>query len=232
MTITIIAEFGSSPMPAWDMALWCMEARIAGADAAKVQLFYVDVLYPEGQRAAMRGRDFPRERLSDFVEAAHRAGLEAGASVFDRPAVELAARHCDWLKLAGSQQGNVALAVDVACSGKPYYRSLTSHALLNQTTYHASNETRFFVVPEYPAPMVKTCYHLLRAARVFRAAGLRWGHSSHTTGVFDCALAAALGAVVVEKHFALSPSDCEAPHSLLPDQFAAMCRAIRKHERN
>ena len=33
MTVTIIAEFGSSPMPAWDMALWCMEARIAGAGA-------------------------------------------------------------------------------------------------------------------------------------------------------------------------------------------------------
>lgn len=233
MPVFIIAELGSSPMPDWDFERWCAAAALAGADAVKVQLFWVDALYPADQRAAMAGRDFPRGRLAEFVATAHRHGLVAGASVFDDEAVRLAAKHCDFVKLAASQERNMDRFRDVAvhCAMRrlPIYRSVT--ALDNVTALGVGRQlTQFFVIPKYPAGMVETCFWLVRAYHFFRVRGIAWGHSSHTAGYFDCRLAAGLGARAIEKHFALSPADCEAPHSLLPDRFGAMTAAIRRLE--
>jgi sialic acid synthase SpsE len=234
MKTTIIAELGSSPAPDWDFETWCEAAARAGADAVKVQLFHVDVLYPPHLRAAMAGRDFPRELLPEFVETAHRHGLQAGASVFDDEAVQLAAAHCDFVKLAASQEHKEERLFLVArCTrGRrlPFYRSVTD--LSNLSPVFGPRLVQFFVIPRYPAGLLATCWKLVRAYHHFWTHGYsdRWGHSSHTTGFLDCLLAAGLGAAAVEKHFALSATDCEAPHSLLPGAFARMTAAIRDLE--
>lgn len=228
--VTIICEFGSSPAPAWDFAPWCAAAANVGADAVKVQLWRTDVIYPLAMRAAMRPREFPRRELGNFAMTAHRYGLTAGASVFDEEAVYLAAQQCDWLKLAASQERNSQLLAACRNTGKPLYRSVTT--LVDPSRQYVA-EVTLFAIPEYPATMFGSLWKMYQWAYYNRQnSQWRWGWSSHTAGTIDCTSAARLGATVIEKHFALSPADCEAPHSLLPDKFAAMCRAIRKGERN
>jgi len=232
MTVEIIAEFGSNPQAHdWGFDLFCAFAAGAGATHAKVQLWRTDVIYPEHMREAKRAWEFPRERLSEFVEEAHRYGLKAGASVFDGEAVQLVAQHCDFLKLAAREWANTVLIRQTlqACKkyGRPLYRSLP-HIGRNHypgpipvITLHA--------IPEYPASMAWSLINVIRMARYASLHGPGWGWSSHTRapGWLDCALAARLGTVVVEKHLALARSDPEGKHSLLPGEFAHMVRRVK-----
>src|SRR3990167_1100699 len=103
MTIKLVAEFGSSPAPDWDFDLWCSAAAQSGATSCKAQLFRAEH-FPLVEHASKHALEFPRARLPEFVAAAHVRGLGCGVSVFDAEAVELAARHCDWLKLAAREQ--------------------------------------------------------------------------------------------------------------------------------
>ena len=219
----IICELGSSPYPAWDFEPWCAAAQAVGADAAKIQLWKTDVIYPPHMREQMRPREFPRERLREFVICAHAFGLQAGASVFDLDAVTLAAEWCDWLKLAASQQDNDKLRAACLSTGKRVYRSIS-----NLRRGQLYGETTLYAIQRYPAPMWLTLWRLWQASVWFKRQGWRWGHSSHTTGYFDCIAAANMGASVVEKHFARTSADCEALHSLLPDKFSRMVAGIRK----
>src|SRR3990172_1121814 len=112
--VEIVAEGGSSPARwGWNFDLWCRTAAMAKATAVKVQLFKAEH-FPSAEHASKRPLEFPRARLVEFVEAAHRHGLRAGASVFDNEAVELAAKHCDFLKLAAREWDNAELIAKVA----------------------------------------------------------------------------------------------------------------------
>ena len=234
--ITIIAEAGSSPAPAWDFMAWAEAAKRAGADAVKYQCFRADH-FPEAERESKYPLEFPRHRMDAMRLAAHYYGLKAGVSVFDETAAIQAARDCDFVKLAAREQTNWGLfkaAYEATGEyGKPLYRSVSD---LNEVNT-LPGIVHLCAIQQYPAPLALSCLQVLKTARVFRSynfqlQGTRWGWSSHTTGTFDVLLACRLGASVVEKHISITPSDCEAPHSLLPAQFAAMCRAIRKNERN
>ena len=221
--ITIIAELGSSPAPAWEFADWCATAANCGADAVKVQLFKAEH-FPQAERAQKRVLAFPRGSLAGFVSTAHFYGLTAGASVFDADAVALAAEHCDWLKLAAREQNNHELRRACNATGKTVYRSLSR---LSPDT--RQNEISLYAIQQYPAPMLLSLQKVLQAKWHYWN---NWGWSSHTRGALDCVLAASLGACVIEKHLALNKTDIEAGHSLLPVKFAAMCSAIRKVERH
>ncbi len=217
----IIAEFGSSPAPDWDLGRWCLEAARSGADAVKVQLFCADH-FPEAEQAGKRPLEFPREQFFRYVDAAHARGLQAGASVFDVPAVALAAAGGDFLKLAAREQAARGLLLRVAATTKPFYRSIDHLGVGVQMP----QETTLFTRQQYPAPLWPAIMWLWRSSRFFKSHQLRWGWSSHTRSAFDCILAARLGALAVEKHFALERTNLEAGHSLLPDQFQHMAERI------
>jgi len=218
----LIAEFGSSPAPDWDFATWCAAARQSGADSVKIQLWRADH-FPEEERAAKRPLEFPRGQLYRFIAAARSVGLRAGCSVFDREAVTLAAHEgCDFLKLAAREQDNYELRGQVLDTGKRVYRSISALNDDSQLLF----EVTLFAIQRYPTPLFSALWQLWRASQFFKVNRMQWGWSSHTRGIFDCILAARLGAGVVEKHFALSSGDVEAGHSLLPDQFAEMARRI------
>lgn len=219
--VTVIAEIGSSPAPAWDFAPWCAAAANAGADAVKVQLFRASH-FPAAEWDSKRPLEFPRNKWPDFVSTAHAYGLSAGASVFDEGAVRLVAMYSDFLKLAAREQDNEALFFACLATGKQVYRSVSD---LDQAS-SLRGQTTLYAMQQYPAPMWEALAWVIRFKRSMN--GVRWGWSSHTTGYLDCWLAARLGASVIEKHLCLSPTDLEAGHSLQPAKFAAMCRAIRR----
>lgn len=232
--VTIIAELGSSPAPAWDFEPWCAAAAAAGADAVKVQLFRADH-FPESERVSKQPLEFPRERLPEYVKIARAYGLAAGASVFDEEAVLLVSQHCDFIKLAARERDNAKLRFAcemtigrsraIGMSARQVYRSVDGIEFDAR-----DHELILYAIQRYPASLKYSLECLLKADEFYRH--MHWGWSSHTTGTLDCILAARLGASVIEKHLAIHPDDMEAGHSLGPSEFAAMCRAIRKGEKH
>mgnify|MGYP001588161873 CR=1 FL=1 len=228
MTVKIIAELGSNPAASgWPMKIYCDAAALAGADAAKTQLFYAEH-FPEAERESKHPLEFPRERLAEFVACAHNAGLEAGASVFDADAVALAAKYCDWLKLAAREQSNSDLRGLTILTRKTVYRSIS-----NFDNFRVMwREVPMVTISEYPTPMWKSLLAVIGAEDYFRRrAALRaWGWSSHTRGWWDCALAVRLGASVIEKHICLLHNEIEGGHSLTPADFSRMTSYVRRWE--
>ena len=219
----LIAELGSSPAPEWDLRRWCETAADAGADAVKIQLFWAEH-FPLAEQASKRPLEFPRERLAEFVETAHSLGLQAGASVFDADAVELAARHCDWLKLAAREQNNTDLELKAFYTLRPVYRSISRR----EPIFKSMRQTTLWTVERYPTPLWIAIWHAWRAAAFLNSQAVGWGWSSHTCYGLDCFLAARLGASVVEKHLALAPDNIESGHSLLPAHFKRLAAALHR----
>lgn len=229
MTI-IIAELGSNPVDyGWDTGRFCEAAAQAGATHVKIQVYKAEH-FPAPYQDEKRRLEFPRNRIGEFADNAHRYGLQAGASVFDEAAVEICARELDFLKLAAREQKNALLIGNVEKTGKCIYRSISKHD--ERLEAHDAPFVHLWAIQDYPASTVKSLITLLKAHNYFYRQGLsEWGWSSHTTGTLDCILAARLGASVIEKHFALSNTDIEGGHSLLPEKFAEMVRGIRKVEK-
>jgi N-acetylneuraminate synthase len=104
------------------------------------------------------------------------------------------------------------------------YRSEAGQAVLRDRV------TLLHCTTEYPAPVDEVN---LRAMATMRSAfGLQVGYSDHTAGFHIAVAAAALGAVVLEKHFTLDRSLPGPDHlaSLEPDELHAMVRAVREVE--
>ena len=83
---------------------------------------------------------------------------------------------------------------------------------------------------EYPAPVEQL--NLLAIETLRKTFGLKVGYSDHSEGIFAAVAAAALGSVVIEKHFTLD-KDLEGPDhraSLGPEELCQMVNEIRKIE--
>ena len=81
---------------------------------------------------------------------------------------------------------------------------------------------------EYPAPVDQLNLHAIETLR--KTFGLKIGYSDHSEGIFTAVAAAALGSVVIEKHFTLD-KELEGPDhqaSLVPEELCQMVKEIRK----
>lgn len=210
----VIAELGANPSPDWNLREYIETAALCGADAAKVQLWRADH-FPETEREEKARQQFPRQRFPEFVKLTRANKMRAGASAFDEAATEML-RHGDFGKLALREFWNVEL---FTAASRSIYPLFVSAPILHP------GRNRLGCIAEYPTPLWKAMLGL-----VVWACGSRrfkfWGWSSHTTSIWDCVWAARLGASVIEKHFALHETDCEAGHSLLPADFARMTGRI------
>lgn len=84
---------------------------------------------------------------------------------------------------------------------------------------------------EYPTPFEDV--HLRAMAQLGQTLGVRYGYSDHTLGIEIPIAAAALGAVVLEKHFTLDKNLPGPDHraSLDPNELKAMVEGIRRIEK-
>jgi sialic acid synthase SpsE len=223
MTPILIAELGSSPAPEWNFNLWCAIAKRSGATHVKVQLFRAEH-FPAAERPAKRALEFPRERLREFVAAAHAHGLQAGASAFDIGAIDQIVSECDFLKLACREMNNAELITHAL----RYYPRIPIYRSIDDLSFASSLEhlVTLFAIQKYPAPLMESVFRVVLMARCAVRADCPWGWSSHTTGDLDVRLAVKLGASVIEKHFCLSPADLEGGHSLTPIRFRKMAERI------
>jgi N-acetylneuraminate synthase len=92
----------------------------------------------------------------------------------------------------------------------------------------ASRVTLLHCTSEYPAPLEDVNLRAIETMR--KAFSLPVGYSDHTAGIAIPVAAAALGAVVIEKHFTLDRALPGPDHkaSLEPLELAAMVKAIRE----
>jgi len=209
------------------MRTFCAEARKAGADAAKVQLFLASH-FPESEHQEKQRAEFPRDMLPAFVEIAKDNGLLVGASVFDAAALALLqAAGADFVKLASREEDNVALRVMCRRSGLPLMRSVVWGA--KTRVMSAAGEMTLACIPEYPTREDHPGLSNMSALSLFLPEPYGW--SSHTLGWFDVVEAVEAGATVIEKHLKLSNEDPEAAWSLFPDEFGRMVEDIRNAER-
>lgn len=223
-------------------------AKAAGADAVKLQTYTADTITidHDGPGFRLKGGLWRGRTLHDLYREAHTPwdwheplfaharsiGLTLFSSPFDDSAVELLERlDAPAFKIASFELNDLPLIRRAARSGKPLIVS-TGLATLGEVAeaVEAAGDVPLVLlhcVSGYPTPPedcnLRTIPHLADAF------GVGVGLSDHTHGVAVPVAAAALGAVVIEKHFTLSRAEggVDSAFSLEPAEFRAMADSVR-----
>jgi N-acetylneuraminate synthase/N,N'-diacetyllegionaminate synthase len=221
----IIAEIGQNHNG--DMALarrLIQEAKRAGADVAKFQLYDARALFPkEGNEWFDYNcrTELSRADIEMLAEECRRVDIEFMASVFD---VERIA----WLEQIGMQRYKVAsrsvgdqeLIGAIARTGKRMLVSLGFwHAPRFPDISAPGGVDYLYCVAKYPAPLSDL---KLGAVDFHRHAGF----SDHTIGIDAAMMAFSRGARIVEKHFTLDKTTYGPDHSgsMTPDELQQLAQ--------
>jgi N,N'-diacetyllegionaminate synthase len=254
-SIYIIAEAGVNHNGSLDMALQLVDAaESAGADAVKFQTFRAENLatssahkaaYQERTTSGSESQFDMLKRLELDIEAHRRivehcskVGIEFLSSPFDMESADLLeGMKIRLYKIPSGEITNFPYLRHVASKGKPLILSTgmctlgeVEEALDVLRDSGATEISLLHCVTEYPAPFDEIN---LRAMHTMRTAfGIPVGYSDHTSGIEIAIAAAALGAVVIEKHFTLDRNLPGPDHaaSLEPEELKQMVTAIRHVE--
>lgn len=244
----IIAELSANHNGKLDIAMKIIEqAKIAGADAVKLQTYTADTitLNSDAEEFQIRGglwdgktlyqlykeAHMPWEWHKPLFEHAHKLGITIFSSPFDNTAVDLLEDlNAPAYKIASFEAVDVPLIKYVAATGKPMIIS-TGMADANeiQEAIEAAREggckqlAILHCVSGYPAPAHE--YNLHTIQNMIQRFGLVTGLSDHTIDNTTAITSVALGASIIEKHFTLDrngggPDDS---FSLEPAELAALC---------
>jgi len=253
--IFIIAEAGVNHNGSLDLALQLIEAaKESGADAVKFQTFKADSLATasahkaayqerttgkaESQFEMLKRLELGIEAHRKLIEHCQRIGIQFLSSPFDIESADLLeTMELPLYKIPSGEITNVPYVRHIAGKGKPVILSTgmctlgeVEEAIKILRDSGAADITLLHCVTEYPAPFNEIN---LRAMQTMRMAfGLPVGYSDHTPGIEISIAAAALGAVVIEKHFTLD-RDLPGPDhaaSLEPTELRQLVNAIRHVE--
>lgn len=257
MPTYVVAELSANHNQSFDQAVAIIEAaRIAGADAVKLQTYTADTLTISSSEDCFRvvggtlwdGRNLhelyseaytPWEWQPKLKEIANSLRLDLFSSPFDNSAVDFLERMAvPAYKIASFEIVDLPLIRRVAITGKPVIIS-TGMASLEEIdeavkTFHLAGGRQLVLLKctsAYPAPLqemnLRTIPHLAQTY------GVPIGLSDHTLGIAAPVAAVALGAVMVEKHLTLSRSISgpDSAFSLEPSEFKEMVDAIRDVEK-
>ena len=251
--VFIIAEAGVNHNGSLDLARRLVDAaKAAGADAVKFQTFRAEALVvrsahkAEYQRRITDAKESQFDMLkrleldapahADLMEHCREIGIIFLSSPFDDQSADmLDAMGVERFKLGSGELTNLPLLGHVAAKRKPIIMSTgmatldeVATALATFRSNGADDVTLLHCVTEYPCPSDQVN---LRAMVTMRAAfGVPVGYSDHTDGTNVAIAAAAIGAVVIEKHFTLDRGMPGPDHkaSLEPADFGRMVQAIRE----
>jgi N-acetylneuraminate synthase len=247
----VIAEAGSNHNGELALARRLVEAAAdAGADAVKFQTFEAKRLYPRSAGKSdylgvetsiydiIEAMEMPSEWLGELQALAHERGLAFISSPFHEEAVELLDPFVDAFKIASYEMTHAPLLRAVARKRKPIIMS-TGASTLDEVRVAVdllrSEGVEALVVLQctasYPAPLASVQAGALVELR--DELGVLSGLSDHSESpTIAPAVAAALGAAVVEKHYTLSKTMDGPDHAFAiePDGLAALVRAVRAAE--
>lgn len=229
-----IAELGANHNGDYQTARRLIaDAAMSGADAVKLQVYRADTLYSKHSAPkewqVIRDHEVPYDWLWLLRDQAHAFGMGFVCSVFCKETTDEAAKYADALKIASSDNNDLGLIEYVAKQGLPVMVSLGAttkkerHAIM-QTLRGAVDFALMACNAVYPS---KVSDIPLRAFDT----GIQ-GFSDHTLSEWLPAVAVAMGARIIEKHFTLDRAS-EGPdhtHSLMPHEFGRMVQNIRDVE--
>lgn len=243
----IIAEIGGNFTTFDEASALVDAARDCGADAVKIQTFRADTL---ASRTAM----FEMENTG--VTSQHELFLkyEIGESLHHSIAAHAAARGLDFFstpshaddvdllerlgvgiyKIGSDDATNIPFLKYVAATGKPILLA-TGMCTMEEvreavSAIQGEGNSRIALlhaVTSYPTHPENV--NLLAMKRMAEELGLPVGYSDHTLGTVACVAAAAMGAVVLEKHFTLD-KNAEGPDHMLsadPSELKALVEQVR-----
>jgi sialic acid synthase SpsE len=241
----IIAEIGSNHNQSIELAFESIDAAVeCGADAVKFQSIDVDELYyqPSVETKALH-------RKIDMAQEWHRLLSEycakKGITFFSAPtylkAVDLLEEiNVSLYKLASAQIGTFPQIIErVAATGKPVILStgiVTIDELKNVVDiFKRHNNDKFIILhcnSIYPTPYDKVHLNIMNKYR--DEFDCIVGFSDHSPDIYVPIVATAIGAKVIEKHFALDRTlpVPDAPFSLEPHEFKRMVEGIRAAEQS
>jgi N-acetylneuraminate synthase/N,N'-diacetyllegionaminate synthase len=221
----IIAEIGQNHNGDMDLARRLIrEAKRAGADVAKFQLYDARALFPkEGNEWFDYNcrTELSRANIEVLAEECQRADIEFMASVFD---VERVA----WLeqigmrryKIASRSIGDQKLIGAVARTGK---RMLVSLGFWDKPRFPdiaaPGGVDYLYCIAKYPTSMSDLNFGTVDFLR-------HAGFSDHTIGINAAMIAFSRGARIVEKHFTLDKTMYGPDHSgsMTPDELEQLAQ--------
>jgi N-acetylneuraminate synthase len=242
---SIIAEVGSVHDGSFGNAVKLIEAAAAcGADVVKFQTHIAeaetlaDAPMPpyfkgEPRHSYFRRTGFSPEQWRDLRAACERCGVMFLSSPFSLEAVDLLEEvGATAYKVPSGEVSNLPLLERLAATGKP---TLLSSGMSNWAELDAAVAvlkpggplTIMQCASAYPCPPEQVGLNVLAEMRA--RYGVPVGLSDHTRGPAAALAAAALGATVIEKHFAYSRRmyGSDAANSMEPEEFQAMAQDLR-----
>ena len=253
--IFIVAEIGVNHNGDTEMGKHLIDsAAIAGADAVKTQLFDASHMTSisarkadyqikttgggESQLDMLKKLELSTNQYRILADHAKKTGITLFAAPFDINSAEILEElSCPIIKIASGEITNLPLLKKVARTNasKIFISTGMSNiseikAAINVFKNTSATLTLLHCHTQYPTEFADA--NLLAMAAMREETGLPVGYSDHTEGTEVAIAAAALGAVVIEKHFTLDRALPGPDHraSLEPDEFAYMVRAIRNVE--
>ena len=255
--VFIIAELSANHNGDLQVALETVRAaKRAGADAIKLQTYTADSMtidckndfFMINQDTAWDGEYLydlykraytPWEWHKDIYDLAKEEGLVCFSSPFDNSAVDLLEElNSPIYKIASFEITDIPLIQYTASKGKPMIIStgiagIDDIELAIKTCKKVGNHdiTILKCTSAYPADPKDA--NLLTIPDIVRRFGVKSGLSDHTLGTEAPAVAVALGASVIEKHFILDKSigGPDAHFSLDEKEFKRMVDAVRLTEK-
>jgi pseudaminic acid synthase len=255
--ILIVAELSANHKQSLELAKETIYAmKEAGADAVKLQTYTPDTITAPFDNEYFRikggtlwdGKTLyelyseaytPWEWHYELKELAEKLGLIFFSTPFDKSAVDfLEELNVPAYKIASFEITDIPLIEYVASKGKPVIISTGIATLADieeaiNACKRVGNEQIVLLkcTSAYPTPLEEANIGVIpRLREIF---GVPVGLSDHTKGIAVPVAAAALGAVLIEKHFILDKKidSPDREFSLTPDEFKEMVNAVKAARR-
>jgi len=256
--VIIIAEAGVNHNGDFENAKkLILAAANAGADYVKFQTFKADKLVSKDAQKAeyqkanleedgvtqyemLKKLEMPEQWHYELIKYANECGIKFLSTGFDEDSIDfLDSLNIDLFKVPSGEITNKPYLVHIAKKGKPIVISTGMSNLqeikeavdvLQNLQVDKKQITILHCNTEYPTPMQDV--NLLAMNTIKNELGVKVGYSDHTLGIEVPIAAAALGAVLIEKHFTLDRNMIGPDHlaSLTPEELKQMVNSIRNIE--
>ncbi len=252
--ILIIAEAGVNHNGNLDTAKRLADqAKNCGADIVKYQTFNPDYLasvyaemaeyqknnmsFSQSQRDMLRDLSLTYEEFIKLAAYCSEIGIRFLSSPFDIDSIAFLDGLQDIWKIPSGEITNYPYLLKIAATGKPVIMSTGMSTMseiedaVDLLKKHDCGEVSLLhCTSEYPTPYDEVNLRAMLSIRdVFDC---NVGYSDHTKGIEVSIAAAALGAVIIEKHFTLDKTMKGPDHraSIEPDELRKMIKSIRNIE--